>query len=50
MHNPAATMANQKGYWKPADKRMLEFTPKLAACGKVVVVDPIRGIPTPTIA
>ena len=43
MHNPAATMANQKGYWNPADKRKLMVTLDVKACGNVTVVDPIKG-------
>ena len=50
MHNPAATMANQKGYWNPADKRTLMVTLDVKACGNVTVVDPIKGTAIPTTA
>ena len=49
MHNIAATTANQKDHWNPADKRSVIVMLETKGIGKVLVVnvlvaEPINGI------
>ena len=49
MHNVAATTANQKDHWNPADKRTVNVMPEMKGIGNVLVVnvlvvEPINGI------
>lgn len=43
MHNAAATTANQKDHWNPADKRTVNVMPEAKGIGNVLIVDPING-------
>lgn len=44
MQSAAATTANQKDHWNPADKRTVKVTPETKGMGNVLVADPIKGI------
>ena len=44
IQSPAATAANQKDHWKPADSITVKVIPETKGIGNVLVVDPIKGI------